>query len=52
MRKGSKEEERYLESVKKKINEVTLKTTLEYGIGILHDGMTDSEKSFIKSLYI
>lgn len=48
---GTKEENRYLDSVSSKISEVTVRTTLEHGIGILHDGMSDQEKSFIKKLY-
>lgn len=48
---GTKEENRYLDSVSSKISEVTVRTTLEHGIGILHDGMSDQEKSLIKRLY-
>ena len=48
---GTKEENRYLDSVSSKISEVTVRTTLEHGIGILHDGMSDQEKSFIKKFY-
>ena len=28
-----------------------MRTTLEHGIGILHDGMNDSEMTFMKKLY-
>lgn len=33
------------------VKEESLKITLEKGIGILHDGMTEQEKEFIKNLY-
>lgn len=28
-----------------------MKQTLEYGVGFIHDGLKDSEKSFIKKIY-
>lgn len=34
--------------IKKKLTEQTLLSSLEYGIGFLHDGMSNSEISFIK----
>lgn len=41
----------YISDIKRKVNEQTLKSTLEMGVGFLHDGMSDSEKDYIKSLY-
>jgi pre-mRNA-splicing helicase BRR2 len=45
------EESKYMSEVKKNVSEPTLKSTLEYGIGFIHDGMLDKEKEYIKSLY-
>ncbi len=33
------------------MSEETLKTTLERGIGFIHDGMNENEKEFVKNLY-
>jgi pre-mRNA-splicing helicase BRR2 len=38
----------YISDIKRKVNELTLKSTLEMGVGFLHDGMSDSEKDYIK----
>lgn len=35
-----------------KVSEQSLASALEYGIGILHDGLTTSEVSLVKNLYI
>lgn len=39
---------RFIQEYQRKISEHSLKSTLEYGIGFLHDGMNDSEKEYIK----
>lgn len=51
IQENSKEEEKYLASLHKHVSEQTLRSSLEYGFGILHDGMTESEKAFLKRLY-
>lgn len=35
----------------KKIKDDTLLATMQYGIGLLHDGMSNAEIQFIKQLY-
>ncbi|CDW82626.1 u5 small nuclear ribonucleoprotein 200 kda helicase [Stylonychia lemnae] len=37
--------------LKKKVQEHTLISSMEYGIGFLHDGMSNAEIAFIKQLY-
>lgn len=47
----SHQDSKYMGDVNKNVSEQTLRSTLEYGVGFLHDGMSDSEKDFIKNLY-
>lgn len=48
----SKEDAQFEREIKAHIKtEVTLRSTLEFGVGILHDGMTEDEKAFIIKLY-
>lgn len=37
--------------MKHRVGEKSLESTLEYGVGFLHDGMSDQEKDFVKDLY-
>ena len=39
------------ESTLKRLSEQTLLTSLQYGIGIIHDGMTEREIQTVKQLY-
>ena len=43
LKAGSEEERGYLNSVNKNISEETLKSTLEYGVAYLHDGLSQKE---------
>lgn len=44
-------EDQYLQQNNKNITEETLKNTLEYGVGYLHDGLTQKERQYVKQLY-
>jgi len=44
----SKEEKEYLRNNNAKLSEESLKSTLEYGIGFLHEGLSDGEIDYLK----
>jgi pre-mRNA-splicing helicase BRR2 len=47
-----KDEAKFASEVRKNIRgDQTLKSTLEYGVGILHDGISDEEKAYVIRLY-
>ena len=49
---NTKDESKFATLVKQNIRtDQTQRSTLEYGVGILHDGMSEDEKAFVISLY-
>jgi hypothetical protein len=44
-------DEAFSKQNKTNISEMTLLQTLEYGIGFLHDGMSEKEIKYIKKIY-
>lgn len=48
---GVEDIDTFMKDVEKNISEESLRSTLEYGIGFIHDGLTDREIKFLKTIY-